>query len=94
DLKFTLPFFAFGFAFEIPVATLLLVASGVTNAEALREKRAYVIVGCFVVGMLLTPPDVISQILLAVPMWALYEVGIFFAAFVRPESEGDPEDAA
>ena len=87
-------FFAFGFAFEIPVATLLLVASGVTNAEALREKRAYVIVGCFVVGMLLTPPDVISQILLAVPMWALYEVGIFFAAFVRPESEGDPEDAA
>ena len=87
-------FFAFGFAFEIPVATLLLVASGVTNAQALREKRAYVIVGCFVVGMLLTPPDVISQILLAVPMWALYEAGIFFAAFIRPEGERDSEDAA
>ena len=74
--------FAFGFAFEIPIATFLLVLTGITNVEALKAKRAYVIVGCFVAGMLLTPPDVISQTLLAIPMWALYEAGIFFARFV------------
>jgi len=73
-------FFAFGLAFEIPVATVLLVWSGATSVESLRQKRSYVVVAVFVVGMLLTPPDVISQILLAVPMWLLFELGIFFAA--------------
>lgn len=82
-------FFAFGLAFEIPVATVLMVWSGLTTTQSLREKRPYVIVGVFVVGMLLTPPDVISQILLAIPMWILFELGIIFAG-MRPKSV-DPE---
>jgi sec-independent protein translocase protein TatC len=82
-------FFAFGVAFQIPIATILLVAIGLTTAESLIEKRPYVIVGCFVVGMLLTPPDVISQTLLAVPMWMLYEAGIFFSRFFRKEEAED-----
>jgi len=83
-------FFAFGIAFEIPIATILLVWTGATDIASLRRKRAYVIVGCFVVGMLLTPPDIISQILLALPMWLLYEIGILFSIFlVRPESDAD-----
>ncbi len=69
-------FLAFGLAFEIPVATVLLVAGGVTSPEVLAGKRAYIIVSVFIVGMLLTPPDVVSQILLAIPMWILYESGI------------------
>lgn len=72
-------FFAFGVAFEIPVATILLVATGVTTPQALGSKRPYVIVGVFVAGMLLTPPDVISQTLLALPMWLLFEVGILMS---------------
>ena len=72
-------FFAFGIAFEIPIATVLLVWTGATTVENLRKKRPFVVVGCFVVGMLLTPPDVISQLLLAVPMWILYEAGIIFS---------------
>lgn len=80
-------FFAFGFAFEIPVATLLLVWSGATSVAALRAKRAYVLVGCFIFAMLLTPPDVISQVLLAIPMWLLYEIGILFARFVERPPE-------
>jgi len=81
-------FFAFGIAFEIPIATVLLVWTGATTIENLRRKRPYVIVGCFVVGMLLTPPDVISQMLLAIPMWILFEAGILFALMIRkaPES--------
>jgi sec-independent protein translocase protein TatC len=75
-------FFAFGFAFEIPVATVLLIHAGIISPEGLIQKRPYIIVGCFVVGMLLTPPDVFSQILLAVPMWMLFEVGVFFGKFV------------
>lgn len=70
-------FFAFGVAFEVPVATVLLVLVGVLTPEALAAKRPYVVVGAFVIGMLLTPPDVISQTLLALPMWVLFEVGIF-----------------
>lgn len=73
-------FFAFGLAFEIPVATVLMIWSGLTTAESLKEKRPYVIVGVFVVGMLLTPPDIISQTLLAIPMWILFELGILFAS--------------
>ena len=64
-------FFAFGLAFEVPIATLLLIWSGVSTRQSLIEKRPYVIVGAFVIGMLLTPPDVISQTLLAVPVWLL-----------------------
>ncbi len=69
-------FFAFGAAFEVPVATFILVAMGVTTPDALAEKRPFFIVGAFVVGMLLTPPDIISQTLLALPMWLLFELGI------------------
>ncbi|WIX31963.1 twin-arginine translocase subunit TatC [Salinicola sp. JS01] len=76
-------FFAFGVAFEIPIATFLLIWTGITDVKSLTKKRPYVILICFVVGMLLTPPDVISQSLLAVPMWLLFEVGIVFARLVR-----------
>ena len=72
-------FFAFGLAFEVPVATILLVWTGFTTPEALTSKRPYVVVGAFVLGMLLTPPDLISQTLLALPMWALFELGIVFS---------------
>lgn len=83
-------FFAFGVAFEIPVATILLVASGLVTPESLVSKRPYVIVGAFVVGMLLTPPDVISQTLLAVPMWMLFELGVFFSrVVVRQRAAGE-----
>lgn len=86
-------FFAFGVVFEIPIATLLLIWSGATTAESLGQKRAYVIVGCFVVGMLLTPPDIISQSLLALPMWLLFEVGLILGRiFVRNTDEEDFED--
>ncbi|TNI88060.1 twin-arginine translocase subunit TatC [Aeromonas sobria] len=91
DFVLTL-FFAFGVAFEIPVATILLCWTGVTTPQILKEKRPYVIVGVFVVGMLLTPPDVFSQTLLAIPMWALWEVGLFFARFyVKKEDEEQQE---
>src|SRR5690606_35511915 len=71
-------FFAFGFAFEIPVATVLLILSGVTTPESLAAKRRYIVVGCFVIGMFLTPPDIISQTMLALPMWMLFEAGLLF----------------
>ena len=74
-------FIAFGFSFEMPIATILLISTGTTTAEKLATKRPYVIVGAFVVGMILTPPDVISQILLAVPMWILFELGLFLSKF-------------
>lgn len=80
-------FFAFGMAFEIPVATFLLIASGVTTVEKLSAKRPYIVVGCFVFGMLLTPPDVISQALLAFPMWLLFEAGLILARLNRKNSK-------
>ncbi len=83
-------FFAFGIVFEIPIATLLIVWAGISDVESLRSKRAYVIVGCFVLGMLLTPPDVISQTLLAVPMWLLFELGIILSVIV-PRGSSDQE---
>ena len=86
--------FAFGFAFEIPIATFLLVLTGITDVASLKKKRAYVIVGCFVAGMLLTPPDVISQTLLALPMWMLYEIGILFARLVDKPGESREADGA
>ena len=76
-------FFAFGIAFEIPIAAVLLIWAGITTADNLAKKRPYIIVGCFVFGMLLTPPDVISQSLLAVPMWILFEFGVFFGRFLE-----------
>lgn len=86
-------FLAFGLAFEIPVATVLLVLAGAVNVAKLRQIRPYVVVGCFLVGMVLTPPDVISQTLLALPMWLLYEVGILFGSVLKPVvREADTED--
>ncbi len=83
-------FFAFGISFEIPVAIVLMCWTGMTTPEVLREKRPYVIVGVFVVGMLLTPPDIISQTLLAIPMWILYEIGIVVGSFYsRPVKENE-----
>lgn len=79
-------FFAFGLSFEIPVAILLLIWSGTTTREALAEKRPYIIVGAFILGMLLTPPDVLSQILLAVPMCLLFEAGLWLSRFYQPAS--------
>lgn len=85
-------FFAFGFIFEIPVATVLLISAEVMSARALIKKRPYVILGCFVVGMILTPPDITSQCLLAIPMWILFEIGVYVGLFIesrrsRPEAE-------
>lgn len=91
DFVLTL-FFAFGVAFEVPVAVVLLVWAGAVKPETLREKRAYVIVAAFVIGMLLTPPDIISQTLLAVPMWLLFEVGVFLAARFAPARDQDDDE--
>ena len=83
-------FFAFGIAFEIPIAAVLLIWSGITTPQALAQKRPYIIVGCFVLGMLLTPPDIISQSLLAIPMWLLFEVGVYFGRFVSRNRNTGP----
>ena len=84
-------FFAFGLAFEIPVATVMLIVAGVLSPKKLANKRPYVIVFCFVLGMLLTPPDVISQLLLALPMWLLFEAGLFFGALLYKEKTPEHE---
>jgi sec-independent protein translocase protein TatC len=83
-------FFAFGIAFEIPIATFLMVLSGITTVQALSEKRPYVFLGCFVVGMLITPPDIISQTVLAVPMWMLFEVGVLASRLIKHPQETPP----
>ena len=85
-------FFAFGVAFEIPVATFLLVWIGLVDVATLRKSRPYIIVGCFVVGMLLTPPDIFSQTLLAIPMWFLFEIGVLFGSIIQKER--DSKEAA
>jgi sec-independent protein translocase protein TatC len=89
-------FFGFGLAFEIPIATIILVAIGLTTPKKLSEKRPFVIVGAFVLGMLLTPPDVISQVLLAVPMWILFEAGLIASAIMfkdrLAEAEADDDE--
>jgi sec-independent protein translocase protein TatC len=82
DFVITL-FMAFGIAFEVPVAVVLLVYFGLVNIETLKDIRSYVIVGAFVIGAIFTPPDVISQVMLAVPLWLLYEAGILVAGFLR-----------
>lgn len=85
-------FFAFGLAFEIPIAVLLLCWSGATTAASLATKRPYVIVSAFVAGMLLTPPDIISQTLMAIPMWFLFEVGLLMARFYVKRDDDEPQE--
>ena len=87
-------FFAFGLAFEIPIAVMLLCWGGVTTPESLREKRPYIVVGAFVVGMMLTPPDIISQTMLAIPMLLLFEGGLFFAKMYTPKDDDEAEEAS
>lgn len=79
-------FIAFGVTFQVPIAVIILVRMGVVTIEKLREVRSYVIVGAFVIAAVVTPPDVVSQMLLAIPLWLLYEVGVFIAAMLyRPK---------
>ena len=85
-------FFAFGLSFEIPIAILLLVWSGSVSRATLAEKRPYIIVGAFILGMLLTPPDVLSQTLLAIPMWMLFEVGLWLSRFYEPKTDNSAAD--
>jgi len=84
-------FLAFGLSFEVPVVTVVLVAIGVVTPDGLAKARGYVVVGVFFVAMLITPPDMISQTLLALPVWALYELGIVFSRMVQPRSEDESE---
>jgi len=97
-LSFALAIFlAFGIAFEIPIAVFILIWTGMVEPDDLVEKRPYVIVTCFVIGMLLTPPDPFSQTILAIPMWMLFEVGIYFGRFAtkraadREKAEGSAD---
>jgi sec-independent protein translocase protein TatC len=80
-------FLAFGLTFEIPIVVIILVRAGVVSVEKLKEARPYVIVGAFVVAAIVTPPDVLSQFMLAVPMCLLYEAGLFFARFIAVRSK-------
>ena len=88
DIQYYLDFilkvsFAFGVAFEVPVVTILLIIFGVTTPQKLKKNRSYIIIGSFVLGMILTPPDVISQFLIAIPIWILFEAGLIFSSFFR-----------
>ena len=85
-------FFAFGLAFEVPVATVLLVRMGITTPAKLSTKRPYIIVGAFIVGMLMTPPDIFSQTMLAIPVWLLFEAGLYFSRSIKPRSKTESED--
>ncbi len=87
-------FLAFGFTFEVPVVVIVLVRMGIVSLEKLRAWRPYVIVGAFVIGAIFTPPDVMSQVLLAVPLWLLYELGIVLAQFVKPVAKGAADTEA
>ena len=95
DIQYYLDFvlkvsFAFGIAFEVPIATILLIMFNITTVEKLKNNRPYVIIGAFILGMLLTPPDIISQVLIAIPMWLLFEAGLIFAPmFKRKEVTND-----
>jgi len=92
-------FFGFGIAFEVPIATIILVAIGFTTPAKLAEKRPYIIVGAFIFGMFLTPPDVISQVLLAIPIWLLFEAGVIASSIIfkdrllEAEAENDLDDS-
>jgi len=86
-------FFAFGLAFEVPIATIILVRLGMTTPASLATKRPYIIIGAFVLGMLMTPPDIFSQTLLALPVWLLFEVGLYFSRyFVQPDDDIESEE--
>ncbi|MEW5010549.1 MAG: twin-arginine translocase subunit TatC [Cycloclasticus sp.] len=91
DFVLTL-FFAFGVAFQVPIATFLLVKTGVSTPQSLAEKRPYIIVGAFIVGMLLTPPDIISQTLLALPMWLLFEIGLLMSRKFVTQTNAQPNE--
>ncbi len=91
DFVMTL-FIAFGLTFEVPIATIILVATGITTTKKLAKMRAYVLVGAFALGMLLTPPDVISQTLLALPMWVLFEIGLVMARILVDDKEEEEEE--
>jgi len=80
-------FFAFGLAFEVPIITLVIILANLTTAESLAKKRPYIIVFAFIIGMILTPPDVISQILLAIPIWILFEFGLFLAKIITKNKD-------
>jgi len=80
-------FFVFGFVFEVPVATILLILAGVVDPDKLKENRGYVVIGCFTIGMIVTPPDVFSQSLVAIPMWMLFESGLFFGKILKGKGE-------
>jgi sec-independent protein translocase protein TatC len=92
DFVLTL-FFAFGVAFEVPVATVLLVWAGIVTPQSLASKRPYIIVAAFVIGMVLTPPDVISQTLLAIPMWMLFELGLLLSRWLVPARSENSADS-
>ena len=85
-------FFAFGFAFEIPIAVFLCIWAGLAEPDSLAEKRPYVVVGCFIIAMLLTPPDPFTQSMLALPMWALFEVGIIAGRLIQ-KRQAEEEDS-
>ena len=82
-------FLAFGLTFEVPVVVIVLVRMGIVSLEKLRAWRPYVIVGAFVIGAIFTPPDIMSQVLLAVPLWLLYELGLLLAQFIKPREKTD-----
>ncbi len=82
-------FMAFGLAFEVPIAVVLAVRLGWVSIATLKEIRSYVIVGAFIIGAIFTPPDVISQCMLALPLWLLYEAGILVAGFVKPKPDNE-----
>jgi sec-independent protein translocase protein TatC len=98
DIQYYLDFvlkvsFAFGVAFEVPIATIILLKFGIATQEGLRKNRSYIIIGAFIVGMLLTPPDIISQTMIAIPMWLLFEAGLFFAPMIiNVNKEDDSSD--
>ena len=94
DIQYYLDFvikvsFAFGVAFEVPIATILLIMFGITTPEKLKKNRAYIIAGAFVLGMILTPPDVISQVLIAIPIWLLFEAGLLFSPLFKVRKRED-----
>jgi sec-independent protein translocase protein TatC len=95
DIQYYLDFvlkvsFAFGVAFEVPIATILLIMFNITTIEKLKNNRPYVIIGAFILGMLLTPPDIISQVLIAIPMWLLFEAGLIFAPMFKRKNPTEP----
>ena len=98
DIQYYLDFilkvsFAFGVAFEVPVVTILLIIFGVTTPQKLKKNRSYIIIGSFVIGMILTPPDVISQFLIAIPIWLLFEGGLIFSSFFKVRENGKQRDS-